>query len=253
MTKESKDLKKELTVPEETAPSVSDLMAGQVEPQQADAPSEMAALAVSSFIPSFSIAYGSSKVVEQGIAKMGEFILAGQTALGKECEVVALDFRLHAAHVNKDTFGFEGDAFHLSSDKRDAKDDTEYQNFINGSVPKDCELQSGADLFLYIPSVTAFGLMFCKKTVMKFAEPMYQASKGGRLIKIKTKYKEYKKLKYYGIIIEPTTRALVGSPLSDVTANIDVPTELFEKYMNIFRNPSKGVKSDTDTSQERAR
>ena len=66
-----------------------------------------------SFLPNLTIAYATSKAVkEKRVARPGEFVLGGQTALGEEVEMLCLDFRRHACYQKKD-YSMNGEIYHF--------------------------------------------------------------------------------------------------------------------------------------------
>lgn len=209
---------------------------------------ELASLQSSSFIPSLGIAYGTSKSVLEDRARVGEFVLGGQTSLGKTIEAVIVDWRLHSTYVEKGSGTMNGDAWHFPRTGSSASN-TEYQNFLRAKPPENHDLKEGADVFLWIPSQTMFGLFFMKGSLAKLSKRFVDAGNGMRLLTINTVRKEWpeKKLNWFEITWQPQNVAVVGSPLLGVEANISVPEDIFQKYHTIWLNPVKGAEISNES------
>lgn len=209
------------------------------------------------WIPILAVCYATSDSFKEGIAKPGEFVLSKETSLSDKISAVCLDFRAHAALVDKDDFSFKGECYVGSEYKESIKTHEKYSAFIEQDVPANHEIQEGYDLFLFIPSVNAFCTIFCKKTLASSAEPIYKASKGGRLVEITTVMKSNKtgKRSWYTLNPVPLKRALVGSQLPDVTADIAIDQATFVRFYEMFKNPKTGpeVVSKEESGPSRAR
>ena len=222
-------------------------------PTSAVPSTELAKLQSSSFIPSFNIAYGQSKIVMDDKARPGEFVLGGQTSLGKTTEVVIVDWRLHSVYSEKESGMANGEAWHFPR-AGSSTDNAEYQAFIKTTPPADHQLKEGADMLLWIPGQTMFGLFFMKGTLSKLAQKFVDAGSGMRLLTISSVFKEWveKKTKWFVIDWKPQKLAVVGSPLTDVEATIQIPEDLFQKYYKVWLNPTKGAEvSDEPVKRDR--
>jgi hypothetical protein len=207
------------------------------------------------FIPILTVGYASSGAVQEGLARPGEFILSGQSSLGNEIEAVCLDYRAHAVVVDTDSNLFEGH-YYVSSEwckKQDKSlmDNEGWRDFTTQNLPKGKEMQKGADLFLYIPSITQFVTLFCKKTLADSAHQVYKASRKTQLVGIKTVRMTNKagSRSWFTFNVTRLNRGIVGSPL-DVKADIAMPRDLFQKYYAIFKEPTN-VEKTTDDGVER--
>lgn len=216
------------------------------------------ALKTSSFIPSFAIGYPTTKAVKEGIARPGEFILGGQTSLGKTTEVVVLAWRMHAAWLSKQG-AVETESFHFPVNG-DAKDNAEYQAFLASPAPTVAskEMVEGADLLLWIPAQTMFGLFFMKKTLAKQAAMFVDAGKGGRLLTVGSVFKTFTNKKsgetfeWYECSVTPQQVAVRGSALPGVEATLDISGDMLSKFFPIWQSPAKGIKTE-DENVERDR
>ena len=226
------------------------LLSSQLEETSGSNP--LAEIVPQSWITSLGIAYGISDIVAKGDARPGEFVVGGKTAIGKTIQVVPLDFRLHAAHVKKETFTHEESCYHLSSDPRDLKDDVEWQEFVNREVPADCDLKSGSDLFIYIPDQTIFVTMFFKGSLAKFADPIYQAGRGGKLVELETEGYVFKKYNLFSINNRVTGKGLVSSQAGGIDKTVDMPEDMFKKFYGLFINPKQGIEKAAG-EEERSR
>jgi hypothetical protein len=205
-----------------------------------------------SWIPIMSIGYQTSESVKKGIAKLGDFVLANQTTLGPKIEVLCLDYRVHAILYDLDKLEFDDEIFVPSSYKAPLTQHKEYQAFINQSIKvptagkKGKEMQTGADLFFYIPAQQMFATILLKKTLATYIDSIYRAGLGGRLIELSTILMQNRSRtrEWYGIAVKQTSRALVGSKLPAVTADVKMPPDLFNKYYKMFINPKKGLQND---------
>lgn len=205
------------------------------------------------WIPSLAICYATSDAFEKGIAKPGEFVLAGQTTLGSTIQVVPIDVRLHAIIWDKDENKFAGEIFHLSNDPRDVKDNPEYQAFINQNVLAHQEIQKGSDIFVYIPDQNAFASFFCKKSLAQAAGNIWKAGAGGRLLELTTHGEKTKRGSWFSIEIKPLDRAVAGSNVEVTNKDIGLPVDKFNQFYSIFVNPQKGVEVTGNSVTERAR
>lgn len=206
------------------------------------------------WIPTLAIGYATSESVMSGVAKPGEFVLSGQLSLGNAIEAVALDFRAHAVVVDKDDNTFESHFYVGSEWEQSGKSlDTneEWKNYTEQTVPEGKEIQKGMDLFLYIPASNTFASIFCKKTLLSAANLVWRASKGGRLVEIKTIRKSNKKgnRHWYGLDVAQLNRGIVGSP-HDVEKDIALPADIFTKFYTMFKSVTN-VEKTTDDGVER--
>ena len=217
-------------------------------------PSTIAEVGSQEWIPLLAICYALSETFKKGIAKPGEFTLGNTTSLGNTIEAVCIDYRVHTIMVDKAKQTFEGHVFVSSDWKKPLAEHEEYQKFMNQSVPPNCEIQEGTDLFFYIPSANTFASILCKKTLATSANEVFKAGKGGRLLEISTVEQQNKARSRSWYIMRPiqTKRALVGSKLPDVTADVAFQADAFAKYYTLFKNPEKGaVKDETAPTRER--
>jgi hypothetical protein len=209
-----------------------------------------------SWIPSLGICYALSKTCAQGIARPGEFVLAGQTSLGSEVELISFDFRNHAMKVfeNKDV---RGNVYHSSSDKRNLEADEEYQKFIHTPCVKGEKILNGVDLFVYVPAQNAFATMYLKGSTHKYAVKIHEASRGGRVVKLQTEHVEYKGKQWYNLKVLPTNRCLQGSNLEipgmTLEKTIQVPNAAFNENYKVFKFPPSEVLEDDEGGVERDR
>jgi hypothetical protein len=222
-----------------------------------DQPVESASIsevAPAAWIPALSIAYAVSDSFKKGIAKEGDFVLANQTSLGNSVEVICFDYRIHSIIFNTEETKFVDEFFIPSTYKGKLASHEEYQKFLATTLKKDEEIQEGTDLFLYIPSQTAFATMFFKKMLARDAEPIYAASKpGGRLVKlhtVQTISKKNAKRSWYNVICTPTMHAVKGSLLQGMTADISVPQDKWVQMYQMFINPQKGATTAAEAAPE---
>lgn len=225
------------------APSMNELIGSQT--ADAQPPAVFQEVSTQNWINSLVICYAISESFEKGIAKPGEFVLASQTSLGNKMDVVCFDYRVHAVVVNNKTQTFEDQIFVPSTYQNSLKNHSEYQAFVNQAVKPGCEIQEGTDLLFYIPAQSVFASLFCKKTLNASAEPIYRASRGGRLVTISTLKQSNKAntRSWYVIVPVPTNRGVIGCTLPGVVADISVPADMFARNINLFRNPPKGAET----------
>lgn len=234
--------------------SMNDLLATQT--QEATPPAVFQEVSSQSWINTLTICYAISESFEKGIAKPGEFVLAGQTSLGNKIECVCFDYRVHTVLINTKLQSFEDNIFVPSTYVGSLKLHKEYQDFITQTLKADCEIQEGTDLLLYIPSATVFATIFCKKTLAASAEGVYKASRGGRLVTVSTLKQSNKTntRSWYTMVPIPTNRGVIGCTLPGIVADISVPPDMFSKNINLFRNPAKGpVTITSESAPERDR
>jgi hypothetical protein len=209
------------------------------------ATSALSEVAPINWIPSLAVCYPTHEAFKKGLAKLGEFILSGQTSLGNSLEVIVFDYRIHSRVKSTIDYKTILEFFVPSSYRGTLDDHEEYQAFIAQECGKNEEIETGSDLFMYIPSQNTFATMFFKKTAAKDAEPIYNLSKpGARVVRIHTVYVESPKNKtrsWYNVCATPTNRAMVGSGLPDVDASVPVPTDQFSKFYTLFTVPPKGA------------
>jgi hypothetical protein len=202
---------------------------------------DMASVNQTRWVPSLSIAYGTSKACKERIAQPGDFVLGGQTKLGQTIKVIICDYRIRACIWDKDQNKFGDSCYHLSSSKVDVKDDTEYQAFINQKLPKGQELQTGVEFLLYIPEQNNFAVLFMKKTLSSYTQAIWSCGVG-RLIELTTTLIQGKKGRdWYGLKVTPLNQAVRGSTLQipgqTLKYDIDIPVDLFEQNHKLFVNP----------------
>lgn len=198
------------------------------------------------FLPNLNVAYALSKAVsEKGIAKPGEFVLGGQSSLGKEIEVIALDYRRRAGYQKKD-WSYEAEIFHFSN-QGDVRENAEYQSFIK-NCPQDLKGVDGADLLLFLPERMVFCTMFMKGTLYKFANPIMNSGIGGRVLNLSTSKVEGTRKAagktWYDIVTVKTNRAAMGSKLEGVEASVEMPADKLGEAVKLWRNPSAASVTD---------
>lgn len=217
------------------------VMNNQIE-GQTTSPATLVEVSSSDWVPMLTIGYAISDVVAKGIAKPGEFILSNRSSLGSKIEVICFDYRVHAVVMDKDKQSSESEIFVGSDWKQSLQLHPQYAAFIAQKIEGNKELQEGADLFMYVPSVNSFVGFYCKKTLAKFADPIFRASRGGLLVELTTLLRVNKtgNRKWYDIDIKPTQRAVVGSSLPGVTADIGIEEGMFMKYFKMFKEPKAG-------------
>ena len=197
------------------------------------------------FCPRLDIAASTSDSVRSGVASLGDFVLNKNVNLGKEIEVVPLAYRLHAALINTEENEFLENKYVLMGQKPTE----EYRNFCIMTPPKDCVIKKGSDIYIYIPKINNFGQIWLKATTAVYSDPIWQAGKGGRLVKLHTYPMENKKKTrfWFGIKILETKQSLEISKLSGYSKDIPMDIDIYMKYLNQFNNPQQ---SNTEIVEE---
>ena len=205
------------------------------------------------FCPLLTVASGLSESVTKGIANVGEWVLGKETSLGTEIEAVPLAYRSHAALIDTKSFEFVESQYVLMGQKPTEA----YRAFCVMQPPAGHKIQVGADIIMYIPKVSNFGQIFMQKTLAKYAQPIWSAGKGGRLVKLST-FPMTNRLgtrKWTGINIFETKQSLKISKLQGYSQNIPMDIDIYTKYLNQFSNPVKSaaetVSEDTQNTIER--
>jgi hypothetical protein len=222
------------------------------------ASADITSVQTTSWVPSLSVAYGTSKAVKERRANIGDFVLAGQTSLGTSIKAVVCTYRLRAAVWNDKTKQYGDSCYHMHNNELSVKNDEQYNKFLNQALRAGEEIQSGTEFLLFLPEQNVFAIIFLKKTLTSYIQPIWNCGPG-RLIQLSTMLIKGKYNEWYGFDVIPLARALEGSSVKDpnVTLAYDVkmPADLFEKNYNLFLKPNKTESvEDADTgSQERAR
>jgi len=220
---------------------------------------DLGSVSTANWIPALNICYATSKSFKNSIAKPGEFVYGGQSSLGSVINVIALDYRLRAMHVDKDDFTFKAEVYHLSGSKTPASQDKVYQDFINAPVPSGCDLQVGSELLVYLPDSQQFASMLLKKTLANTGADIYKMSLGGRVVQLSTEMQENKKQTrvWYSINTKALNTAVVGSKLEVAGTTLDksvaLPADQFTKYYTIFNAPQAGVEKASESAPTRDR
>lgn len=154
----------------------------------------------SGFVPSIKITYALSQHFKDGKAKLGDFYL-DETSLGGSIEATALNWRYQFVAIQQGEF-VESLVVPNTIDLNNLWEDERVKAFKEKNSK--CDINHGIDILLYLPKQDSFGVLFCSKKLAKAAFPILENADDGKIVKISTVKKEYKKFEWYELEVAST-------------------------------------------------
>jgi len=134
-----------------------------------------------SFIPSMSVTYKTSKAFEEGKAKIGDFYLEEQS-LGTTISVVVLGYN-YMCIARGETGEFIAKLILHPSDVS-FRDNPQYIEFAKKHATDN--LEEGVDILCFLPDHNLFGAFFAKKKLTEGGLEMLKMGGGQRILKVTT-------------------------------------------------------------------
>ena len=192
--------------------------------------------APTNYVPSIKITYAISPHFSEGKAKLGDFYFNDQS-LSNEIKITALTYRYQAIALDSDSKRFI-ESLILGESAVPFRETEEYQKFI--VKHKDDEVQDGFDILVYLPEYKMFGVIFCKKKLIKGGLQILELAGNGNVVSVKTIPKKWESLAWYELEVKPT--------------NQKVATPDSEKVEEIYKNQIIGADEaevEEDTSKRK--
>ena len=149
------------------------------------------------YIPSIKVTYQTSVHFGEKKADLGDFFLEDQS-LGNEIQVTAIAYRYQAIALTKESKSFI-ESLVMGEGAVPFRDSKEYLDFVKKHA--DDDVAYGIDILLYLPEYNLYGVIFCKKKLLKGGLLILKLAGKGNLVSIKTIPKSYEKLTWYELEI----------------------------------------------------
>lgn len=187
------------------------------------------------YVPSIKITYQTSDHFAEGKAKLGDFFLDDQS-LGNEIHVTALAYRYQAIALKKESSGFL-ESLVMGEGSIPFRETPEYLAFIKKY--KDDTISYGIDILVYLPEHNLYGVLFCKKKLLKGGLKILELAGNNKVVSIKTVEKNWETKKWYELAITPLGRKIEAPSSED-------KIEIYESQ--IITTMDKSDKKSTDNS-----
>lgn len=198
----------------------------------------LALTASGTFLPTLSVAYGTSKVVTEGIASPGCFVLSGQTNLMKSIQVIAVAYRFKWSEWDNDKSEFGEDYIHFPKDGS-IIGNASIDAFVKKPRSSGVKVSEGIEFLLYIPKSNVFVTFFAKGTLKGCVKPILDSGLT-RLVQLTTRLEKGKGSNvFFPVDVLPLSSVLEGSKLdiAGVTlTQVPVAGDLLKKSWEIFHN-----------------
>lgn len=209
--------------------------------------SEAAALSqAGNFLPTLSVAYGTSGVVTQGIASPGCFVLSGQTNLNKSIQAIMIAYRFKWSEWDNDKSEFGEEYIHFPKDGT-IIGNANIDAFVKKPRASSVKVSEGVEFLMYLPKQNVFVTFFCKGTLRSCIKPILDAQPT-RLCQLSTRMEKGKGTNvFFPVDVLPLSKVLEGSKLDVPGAEkIPVAGDLLKKSWDIFHTKKAMI---TDASQ----
>jgi len=166
------------------------------------------------YVPSIKVTYKTSTHFPDK-AKLGDFFLEDQS-LGSEMQITAIAYRYQAIALTKESKSFM-ESLVMGEGAVPFRESSEYLNFVKKHA--DDDVAYGIDILLYLPEYNLYGVLFCKKKLLKGGLLILKYAGKSNLVSIKTIPKNWEKLEWYELEVTPLGKK-VETPDSDKKVEI---------------------------------